>query len=98
MSQEDKILSYLQSGKSLTSWEAIQLFRCTRLSGRIFDLRQKGYNIQSHLVCNDKKHFEEYWLSDEPIPTEQEQAICHSNKIAENRINFKEIEKQMAWL
>lgn len=45
MSDKEKILAYLQEHGSITSWEAIQHFRCTRLSGRIYDLRKRGYEI-----------------------------------------------------
>ena len=45
MSDSEKILTYLQEHGSITSWEAIQHFRCTRLSGRIYDLRKRGFDI-----------------------------------------------------
>lgn len=45
MSDSEKILAYLQEHGSITSWEAIQHFRCTRLSGRIYDLRKRGFDI-----------------------------------------------------
>ena len=45
MSDSEKILEYLKTNGSITSWEAIQHFRCTRLSGRIYDLRKRGFNI-----------------------------------------------------
>lgn len=45
MTDSEKILAYLQEHGSITSWEAIQHFRCTRLSGRIYDLRKHGYEI-----------------------------------------------------
>ena len=45
MTDNEKILAYLQKHGSITSWEAIQHFRCTRLSGRIYDLRKRGYEI-----------------------------------------------------
>lgn len=47
MSDNEKILAYLQEHGSITSWEAIQHFRCTRLSGRIYDLRKRGHHIVS---------------------------------------------------
>lgn len=45
MTDSEKILAYLQKHGSITSWEAIQHFRCTRLSGRVFDLKKRGFNI-----------------------------------------------------
>lgn len=44
-SQRLLILQHLQEHGSITSMEAIKLYGCTRLSGRIFDLRRAGYDI-----------------------------------------------------
>ena len=40
-----KILEYLKEHKQLTSMEAVKLFGTTRLSARIFELREEGYKI-----------------------------------------------------
>ena len=45
LSQEEMILNYLQKGNRLTPIKALLKFDCMRLSGRIFDLRCKGWNI-----------------------------------------------------
>jgi len=50
MTQEQKILNHLQSGRTINPREAINLFNCYRLAARIFDLHKQGYNITSHLV------------------------------------------------
>ena len=47
MNKTKAVLEYLESGKPITSWEAIQMFRATRLSGIIYNLKKYGYNIQS---------------------------------------------------
>ena len=44
-SQNEKIRAWLLDGKEITSWDAIMMFGCTRLSARIFDLREQGLNI-----------------------------------------------------
>jgi hypothetical protein len=44
--QNDLILSHLQSGKTLTQLECTEIFLCTRLGARIWDLRHQGHNIQ----------------------------------------------------
>lgn len=44
--QTSAVLNHLLSGKTLTSMEAFQLFGCTRLSAKVFELRKKGYNIE----------------------------------------------------
>lgn len=46
MSKTTKILEHLKSHKTITSWEAINLYRATRLSAIIFNLK-KRYNIQT---------------------------------------------------
>lgn len=45
ISQANKILEYMKKHGSITSLEAFQKIGCTRLSGRIFDLKRRGYNI-----------------------------------------------------
>ena len=47
-SQNQKILSYLAQNKNgITSMDAFRLYGITRLSGRVFDLREKGYPIDT---------------------------------------------------
>lgn len=41
----DLILNHMKKYGSITSKEAFELFGCTRLSARIYDLRDKGYQI-----------------------------------------------------
>lgn len=50
MNQTQAVRDYLVAGNGLTSLEAIQKFGCTRLSAKIFDLRKKGYAIESEPV------------------------------------------------
>lgn len=40
-----QILDYMKEHGSITSLDAIRCFGCTRLSGRIFDLKKMGYAI-----------------------------------------------------
>ncbi len=61
-SQENKILAYMQSGKSITPIEALNLFGCFRLGARCYDLRKKGYPIHSELVQDGDKHYSRYSL------------------------------------
>ena len=48
-SKIEKILAHLIKHKEITSWEAIQEYRATRLSGIIFNLRVK-FNIKSEEI------------------------------------------------
>jgi len=49
-SQNKNILKYLQSGKSLTPLEALRLFGCFRLGGRIYDLKKAGHPIKTEII------------------------------------------------
>ena len=53
-SKELKVLAHLKKNHSITSWEAIKLFRATRLSAIIFDLRERGYDIRSVMEYNEE--------------------------------------------
>ena len=58
VSQNNKILHHLQDKGTITSMEAIQEYGITRLSGRIFDLKEQGYPIAKTMV-NVKNRFGE---------------------------------------
>ena len=45
--QCDKILKYLMAHESITQGQAIIEFNCYRLSARIFDLKEQGYDIRT---------------------------------------------------
>ena len=45
--QEDMIYEHLKTYGSITSWEAIKEYGCTRLSAKIYNLRKQGYKIIS---------------------------------------------------
>jgi hypothetical protein len=59
-SQNQRIRTYLQSGRYLTARKASYLFDCDRLSARIHDLRAEGMNIETEIGHNNKKHFAIY--------------------------------------
>lgn len=46
-SKHQKIKEHLESGKSITSWEAIQEYNVTRLAAIIFNLKKDGMRIES---------------------------------------------------
>ena len=48
-SQKMKILQYIKEHGQITSLDAFRAIGCTRLSGRIFDLKKMGYDIESTL-------------------------------------------------
>lgn len=49
-SQCAKIRYWLESGNTLTSIEALQMFGCFRLASRIHDLRDRGVNIAKTMI------------------------------------------------
>lgn len=70
MTQNEKILEYLKTGKIITAYIAFAEFNCMRLAARIADLRRMGYNIKSRLVTKknifgESITYAEYWLETE---------------------------------
>jgi len=63
MSQKDDILRHLQNGNPISQWEAIEIFRCTRLSAIIFALKEAGYKFDSKWKSYKKKRYMEYKLN-----------------------------------
>ena len=49
MAQNNEILSWLKTGKTLTPLDALNYFGCFRLSARIYDLKEDGWPIQCDL-------------------------------------------------
>lgn len=63
MTQAQRILIYLKSGKTLTPIEALNKFGCFRLAARIADLRRDGHKIWTNYIQKDNKIFAAYKLS-----------------------------------
>ena len=67
-SQEERILRHLMKGKHLTALDAVALFDCFRLQARIFDLREKGYNIKTeYIYTNKRKRIARYYMDAEQV-------------------------------
>ena len=45
-----KVLSHLQSGRSITPLEALREYGCSRLAPRIHDLKKKGHVIDKQMI------------------------------------------------
>ena len=62
-SQNKQIKAWLESGKSLTPLDAINLFNSLRLGARVFDLKNDyGMNIKTEMVEENGKRFARYSL------------------------------------
>ena len=56
MNQTTAIKEHLESGKRITSMEAFKLYGCTRLSAKIFNLRQSGMVIDSIPMVGENRY------------------------------------------
>ena len=70
MNQTNVVLSHLKSGRTITTMDAYELYGITRLSAKIFELRDKGYNIQFNRIkttnrFGNKCSYKEYFLVNE---------------------------------
>ena len=46
MTQKERILQHMRKNGGITNAEAFRLYGITRLSGRIYELRQDGHDIR----------------------------------------------------
>lgn len=60
-SQRLKILRWLSQGHTLTTWLAIQKWRCTTASQRVTEIK-KHWPVQSRKVSDGKSRFTEWWI------------------------------------
>jgi hypothetical protein len=59
--QKEQIRSYLNKGKTITSLEALFMFKCFRLASRISELKQEGYPVTKQMIRLDSgKYVAEY--------------------------------------
>lgn len=61
-SKKSKILNHLKTYGSITSWEAIEKYRATRLSAIIKNLRNEGYHIDTIMKSNGETRYALYVL------------------------------------
>jgi hypothetical protein len=61
--QNGRILAHLKQGRTLTSLEALEWFKCFRLASRIHDLKKDGYDVQKRMIKTASgKSVAEYYL------------------------------------
>lgn len=69
LTMKDRILRHLQDYGSITTWEAIMEYGCTRLGHYIYLLRRKdNYNIADERITGknrygDATHYKKYYLN-----------------------------------
>ena len=56
-----RVLKHLKDSGKITSWEAITLYRATRLSGIIYNLKSYGYNITCKRVSDEQGTYGVYY-------------------------------------
>lgn len=69
MTKTQAVLDWLKTHASISSMEAIQSFGATRLSAIIFNLRKRGYDIETVMVdgrdrFGNQMKFARYYLRD----------------------------------
>ena len=67
MTHCERILDYMRTYGGITQAEAYERLGCTRLSGRIYDLKSMGHDIRKSMVhgtnrYGDPVHFAKYTL------------------------------------
>lgn len=65
MTQNEMILLHLKQHGSITPLDALGAYGCFRLSGRIFELRSMGYDIETVNETKDGKTYARYFLKGE---------------------------------
>ena len=78
LSQRDDIIRHLMTEGSITAWEAIKEYGSTRLSAIIYELRKKGWRIESEMVTSKNRYgnpvtFVRYHFKSTPAETTQAQ-------------------------
>lgn len=83
-----KVRAFLEEGNTLTSWKAIELFRCTRLSAVIYALRNDyGMAIADKRIYEEDTNYSKYWLTADPAT---------KNAIKDYLLNGKRITEEIA--
>lgn len=66
ITQKETILRHIREHGKITALEAAIKYKITRLSARVYDLRQDGYNIQNrHIRKKGKRPYDEFFIPQE---------------------------------
>ena len=67
-SQENQILEHLETGLSLTAYQALLKFSCFRLASRVHRLKSRGHNIVSDWMdVSNGKRVKRYYLANRDL-------------------------------
>jgi len=67
VTQETQILTHLETHGNISSLQALKQYGCFRLAARIYDLRNRGYQIESQRwKTRSGKWVARYWLKKSP--------------------------------
>jgi hypothetical protein len=61
------VLKHLQENKSINSWEAITLYKATRLAATIFDLKEQGHSITTEIIQDGRRRYAVYHYVGEDV-------------------------------
>lgn len=50
MTQQERVLEYLQSGKKITTLNAFKELGITRLAARIYELKRDGHEVKKNTI------------------------------------------------
>ena len=64
MTKIDAVYLYLKRHKHITSWEAINLYKATRLADIIYKLKNLGFKIETVMVEGENCRFARYFIKD----------------------------------
>ena len=72
MTHCERVLEYMKQTGGITQAEAYDAFGCTRLSGRIYDLKKRGIGIRATNVAGFNRygepcHYARYTLESEQM-------------------------------
>lgn len=64
MTKIDAVYLHLKRHKHITSWEAINLYKATRLADIIYKLKNLGFKIETVMVESENCRFARYFIKD----------------------------------
>lgn len=62
MSKIDAVYLHLKKRKHITAWEAITLYKATRLADIVYKLKNQGFDIETVLIESKGTRFARYYL------------------------------------